>query len=59
MQQLTNTPTEKPSTNVYENQQNISDMNIHRQELDKGFLIGNTLKGNLNSQSIYRSKSST
>ena len=52
MQQLTNTPTEKPSTNVYVNQQNIYDINIQRQELDKGMLISNTLKGKLKSQQI-------
>ena len=50
MQQLTHTPTENPSTNVLGNQQNVYDINIQRQELDKGMLIANTLKGNLYSQ---------
>ena len=50
MQQLTHTPTENPSTNVHGNQQNIYDINIQRQELDKGMHIENTLKVNLNSQ---------
>ena len=50
MQQLTHTPTENPRTNVHGNQQNIYDINIQRQELDKGILIANTLKGKLNSQ---------
>ena len=50
MQQLTHTPTENPSTNVHGNQQNIYDINIQRQELYKGVLIANTLKGKLNSQ---------
>ena len=50
MQQLTHTPTENPSTNVHGNQQNIYDINIQGQELEKGMLIENTLKGNLNSQ---------
>ena len=50
MQQLTHTPTENPRTNVHGNQQNIYDINIQRQELDKGMLISNTLKGKLNSQ---------
>ena len=49
MQQLTYTPTENPSTNVHGYQQSLYDINIHRQELDKGMLIENTLKGKLNS----------
>ena len=44
MQQLIHTPTENPSTNVHGNQQIIYDVNIQRQELDKGVLIANTLK---------------
>ena len=47
MQQLTHTPTENPSTNVHENQQNIYDINIQRQELDKGMLTENPLKVSL------------
>ena len=50
MQQLKHTTTENPSTYVYGNKQNIYDINFQRQELDKGMLIENTLKGNLNSQ---------
>ena len=50
MQQLTHTSTENPSTNVHGNQQSIYDINIHRQELERGVLIANSLKGNLNSQ---------
>ena len=50
MQQLTHTPTENPSTNIYGNQQNIHDVNIQRQEVDKGMLIANALKGKLNNQ---------
>ena len=50
MQQLTHTPTENPITNVHGNQQSIYDINIQRQELYKGILIANTLKGKLNSQ---------
>ena len=50
MQQLTYTPTENPSTNVHGNQQSIYDIHTQRQELDKGMLIENTLKGKLNSQ---------
>ena len=50
MQQLTHTPTENPSTNVHGNQQNIYDINIQRQELYKGMLIANTLKGKPKSQ---------
>ena len=55
MRQLTHTPTENPSTNVYGDQQNIYDINIQRQELEKGMLIENTLKGNLNSQQTMNS----
>ena len=50
MRQLTHTPAQNSSTNVHENQQNIYDINIQRQELYKGMLIANTLKGKLNSQ---------
>ena len=52
MQQLTHTTTEDPSTNVHGNQQNIYDINIQRQELYKGMLIANTLKGKLNSNQM-------
>ena len=47
MQELTHTPTENPSTNVHENQQNIYDINIQHQELVKGMLIENPLKVSL------------
>ena len=50
MQQLTHTQTESAPANIHGNQQNIYDINIQRQELDKGMLIVNTVKGNLNSQ---------
>ena len=50
MQKLSHTPTENPSTNVHGNQQGIYDINIQRQEFDKGMIIENTLKGKLNSQ---------
>ena len=50
MQQLTHSPTENPTTNVHGNQQNNYDINIQRQELDKGILVANTLKVKLNSQ---------
>ena len=50
MQQLTHTPAENPSKNIHGNQNNIYDINIQRQELYKGVLIANTLKGKLNSQ---------
>ena len=50
MQQLTHTPTENTSTNVHVNQQTIYDINIQHQELYKGMLIENTLKGKMNSQ---------
>ena len=50
MQQLTYTPTENRSTNVHGNQQSIHDINIQRQELDKGMLITNNLRGKMNSQ---------
>ena len=43
MQQLTHTPTENPSTNIHGNQQNIYDINIQRQELNKWMLVSNTL----------------
>ena len=50
MQQLTNAPTENPSTNVHGNQQSIYDINIWSQELEKEMLISNTRKGELNSK---------
>ena len=50
MQQLTKTPTENPSTNIHGNQSNINDINIQRQEINKGMIIANTLKGKLNSK---------
>ena len=50
MQKLTHNPIENPSTNVHGNQQNIYDINIQRQELDKSMITANTLKGKLNSQ---------
>ena len=50
MQQLIYTPTENHRTNVHVKQQSIDDINTQRQELDKGMLIADTLKGNLNSQ---------
>ena len=50
MQQLTHTPSKNSSTNVHGNKQNIYDINIQSQELDKGMLIANTLKGKLKSQ---------
>ena len=37
-----------PITNIHGNQQNIYDINIKHQELGKGMLISNTLKGKLN-----------
>ena len=52
MQQVTHTPTENPSTNVHGNQQSIYDINIQRQELDKGMPIANTIKCKLNSQQL-------
>ena len=52
MQQLTYTPTVNPSTNVNGNQHIIYDINIQRQELYKGIVIANILKGNLNSQQL-------
>ena len=39
MQQLKHTPTENPSTKAHENHQSFYDINIQRQELDKGVLI--------------------
>ena len=45
MLQLTHTPTENPSKTVHGNQQNIYDINIQRQELDKGILIVDNLIG--------------
>ena len=50
MQQLTHTSTENPSTNVHGNQQSIYDINIQRQELDKGMITANTIKGKPKSQ---------
>ena len=50
MKQLIHTPTENPSRNIHGNQQKIYDINIQRQELNKGMLIENTLKVKLNSQ---------
>ena len=50
MQQLTHTPTKNPSTTIPGNKPNINDINIQRQELNKGMQIANDLKGNLNSQ---------
>ena len=50
MQQITYTPIENPTTNVHVNQQNIYNINIQRQELDKGRLIANTLQCKPNSQ---------
>ena len=44
------TQTENPSTSVHGNKQSISDINTQQLELDKGMLIANTLKSNLNSQ---------
>ena len=52
MQQLTYTPTENTSTNIQVNEQTIYDINTQRQELDKGMLIGNNIKDNLNSQQL-------
>ena len=45
MQQLTHTSTENPSINVHGNQQTIYEISIQRQELDKGILMANILKG--------------
>ena len=50
MQQLTHTPTEHISKIIPGNQPNIYDINIQRQELNKGMHIANTLKGKMNSQ---------
>ena len=50
MQQLTHTPTKNPSKTIPVNQPNIYDINIQRQELNKGTHIANTLKCKLNSQ---------
>ena len=50
MQQLTHTPTENPSTNIHGNQQNMYDINIQRQELNRGILLENILKAKLKSQ---------
>ena len=50
MQQLTHTPTYNTSTNVHRNQQSIYNINIQRQELDKGMIIANTIKVKLKSQ---------
>ena len=50
MQQLTHIPKENISTKIHENKPNIYDINIQRQELNKGTNIENTLKGKLSSQ---------
>ena len=50
MQQLTYNLTENTSRNVHGNQQSIHDTNTQSQELEKGMLIVNTLKGKINSQ---------
>ena len=50
MQQLTYTPTENQSTNIHENQQSIYDINIQRQEINKGIHKANTLQVKLSSQ---------
>ena len=50
MQQLTYTPTENPITNIHGNQQSIDDINTQHQELEKGMLIANTIKGKPKSQ---------
>ena len=52
MQQLTYTPTENKSTKVHGNQQSIYDINTQRQKLDKGMLISNNIKVNLNIQQL-------
>ena len=39
MQQLTQAPTENSRTNVHGNKQNIYDINIQNQELEKCMLI--------------------
>ena len=44
MKTLTYTPTDNTSKNVHGNQQYIYDINIQRQELDKGMLVENTRK---------------
>ena len=49
MQQVTQTLTENSSTNIHGNQQNIYDINIQRQELQKDMLIANTRKDKLKS----------
>ena len=45
IKKLTHIPTENPITNIHRNQQNICDIHIQLQELNKGMLIENTLKG--------------
>ena len=50
MKQLTYTQKENPSTNIHGNQQSIYGIHTQRQELEKGVLIANTLKGKLKSQ---------
>ena len=52
MKQLTYTPIENSSTNVHGNQQILYNINTQDQEIDKGVLIENTLKGNLNSKQL-------
>ena len=49
MQQLTQTATENPSTNKHGNPKITYDIHIQLQEIYKGVLIANTLKGKLNS----------
>ena len=50
MQQLTHTPTENTITNIHGNQQNIYNINMKRQEVNRWMLIESTLKGKLISQ---------
>ena len=50
MIQLIHTPTEHTSTNIDGNKQSIYEINSQRQELNKGMLSANTLKGKLNNQ---------
>ena len=50
MQQLIHTPTENSSTNIHGNQQNVYDINIQHQELNKGMHIENTQKDKLKIQ---------
>ena len=50
MQQLTHNPTEHISKIISGNQTNIYDINIQRQEHNKGIIIANILKDKMNSQ---------